>query len=200
MFINVFTRSGLWRHDDDDNNNNKHDRFDSNLPYAKHWAPKRQTKVTQAYPSQDVNMTLWHSCGNQGVHADREIMANRRDKISEDRKKKEHECWKMWQSAERNVTLREAEYKLKYRNLHVEIQRAWNVGKYVHLSNTWSHQIVSKSCKEIFHNRVKKTFNRLSTEGSYTWNITHCAGNITVWNVTLGDWLSPLVQGEKYQK
>jgi hypothetical protein len=81
----------------------------------------------------------------------------------------------MWQRAERNVTLREAENELKYRSLCTEIQRAWNIGKYVHLSNNWSHQNISKQFEiKKIHNRVRKIFNRFSTKGSYAWNITKC--------------------------
>jgi hypothetical protein len=63
---------------------------------------------------------LW----NQGVHTDREVTANWPDIII-----KNHKCTliDMAIPAGRNVTQMEAENKLKYKSLCIEIQRMWNM-------------------------------------------------------------------------
>ena len=40
-------------------------------------------------------------------------------------------------------------------------------------SNNWSHWNNSKKLKRKFGNCTRKTFDRFTTRGSYTWNITH---------------------------
>jgi hypothetical protein len=65
--------------------------------------------------------------GNQGVQADRDILASRPGIIIEN-KKRETICTLIHVSvpSERNVTHEEAEEKLKYKNLCIEIERMWN--------------------------------------------------------------------------
>ena len=40
-------------------------------------------------------------------------------------------------------------------------------------SNNWSHWNSNEKLKEKFGSRTGKTFDRSTTEDSYTWNITH---------------------------
>jgi len=40
-------------------------------------------------------------------------------------------------------------------------------------SNNWSHWNSNEKLKEKFGNYTRKTFDRFTTKGSYTWNITH---------------------------
>ena len=46
-------------------------------------------------------------------------------------------------------------------------------GMYNCTSNNWSHWNSNEKLKEKFGNDNRKTFNRFTTEDSYTWNITH---------------------------
>jgi hypothetical protein len=68
------------------------------------------------YEEGDVTV-LW----NQAVHTDREVTANRSDIIIKN--KKEKTCTVI----DRNVVQKEAEKKLKYESLGIEIQRTWNL-------------------------------------------------------------------------
>ena len=40
-------------------------------------------------------------------------------------------------------------------------------------SNNWSHWNSNEKHKEKFGNYTRKAFDRFTTKGSYTWNITH---------------------------
>jgi len=74
------------------------------------------------YEEGDVTV-LW----NQAVHTDREVTANRTDIIIKNRKEKTCTLIDVTISADRNVVLKEAEKKLKYKSLCIEIQRMWNL-------------------------------------------------------------------------
>jgi hypothetical protein len=67
---------------------------------------------------------------------------------------------------DRNVVQMEAEKK----SLCVEIKRMWNIKC---TGNNRSHRNSNKLFKETFGSHTRKTFNRFTTEDSYTWNITH---------------------------
>jgi hypothetical protein len=69
---------------------------------------------------EDVTV-LW----NQGVHTDREVKANKPDIIIKNKKEKTCIVIDVAMPAERNVTQNDAEKKLKYRSLCIEIQRMW---------------------------------------------------------------------------
>ena len=62
---------------------------------------------------------LW----NQAIHTDREVTANRPDIIIKNKKEKTCTLMDVAISAGRNVVQQEAEKKLKYKRLCVEIQR-----------------------------------------------------------------------------
>jgi hypothetical protein len=66
---------------------------------------------------------LW----NPAVHTDREVKANRPNVIIKN--KKEKTCTLIYAAipADRNVVQKEAEKKLKYESLCIEIQRMWNL-------------------------------------------------------------------------
>jgi hypothetical protein len=53
--------------------------------------------------------------------------------------------------------------------------------------------------KDKFGSRTRKTFNKFTTTGSYTWNMKHNTENIAVWNLNPERWASPLVQ-KKYHE
>ena len=66
---------------------------------------------------------LW----NQAVHTDREVTANRPDIIIKNKKEKTCTLMDVAIPADRNVVQKEAEKKLKYKSLRIEIQRMWNL-------------------------------------------------------------------------
>jgi hypothetical protein len=59
---------------------------------------------------------------------------------------------------------------------------------------------VTKYFKEKSASRTRKTFNRLTTQDSSTWNITHNTGSTAVWNWKPERWGLRLVQLERYQE
>jgi hypothetical protein len=67
---------------------------------------------------EDVTV-LW----NQGVHTDREVTANRPDTVIKNKKEKTCILIDVAIPADRNVTQKEAENKLKYKSLCIEIQQ-----------------------------------------------------------------------------
>jgi hypothetical protein len=74
------------------------------------------------YEEGDVTV-LW----NKAVHTDREVTANRPDIIIKNKKEKMYALIDLTIPADRNVVQTEAESKLKYKSLCIEIQRMWNL-------------------------------------------------------------------------
>jgi len=74
------------------------------------------------YEEGDVTV-LW----NQAVHTDREVTANRPDIVTKNKKEKICTLIEVAIPADRNVVQKEAEKKLKYKSLDIEIQRMWNL-------------------------------------------------------------------------
>ena len=74
------------------------------------------------YEEGDVTV-LW----NQAVHTDREVTANRPDIIIKNKQEKTCTLIDVAIPADRNVVQKEAEKKLKYKGLCIEIQRMWNL-------------------------------------------------------------------------
>jgi hypothetical protein len=64
---------------------------------------------------------------NQGVQTDREVPANRSDRIIKDKKDKICLLTDVALPSDRNIIQKESEKKLKYKNLSIEIQRMWNM-------------------------------------------------------------------------
>ena len=64
---------------------------------------------------------------NQAVHTDREVTANRPDIIIQNKKEKTCTSIDVAIPADRNAVQKEAEKKLKYKSLCIEIQRMWNL-------------------------------------------------------------------------
>ena len=74
------------------------------------------------YEEGDVTV-LW----NQAVHTDREVTAHKPDIIIKSKKEKTCTLVDVAIPADRNVVQKEAEKKLKYKSLRIEIQRMWNL-------------------------------------------------------------------------
>jgi hypothetical protein len=74
--------------------------------------------------------------------------------------------------AVRNVVQKEAEKMLKYKSVDIEIQRMWNL-KCTIIPVIIGAIGIIKKLKEKPGSYSRKTFNRFTTEDSYTWNSTH---------------------------
>jgi hypothetical protein len=70
---------------------------------------------------------------------------------------------------------------------------------YYYTSGNWTHRNSNKKFKEKFGSHTRKTFNKATTKGSYTWNITHNTESTAGRNLKPERWRSLLVQDEKYQ-
>jgi hypothetical protein len=68
---------------------------------------------------------------NQGIQTDREVLANRPDIIVKNKKDKTCLVIDVAIPSDKNVIRKEAEKKLKYKNLSIEIQRIWNMKCFV---------------------------------------------------------------------
>jgi len=107
----------------------RHDRFCTHLNYSickalgTETADKWYTHMLKpVYEEGDVTV-LW----NQAVHTDREVTTNRPDIIIKNKKEKTCTLIDVAIPADRNVVQKEAEKKLKYKSLCIEIQRMWNL-------------------------------------------------------------------------
>ena len=87
---------------------------------------------------------LW----NQAVHTDREVTANRPDIIIKNQKGKTCTLIDVAISTDRNVVQKEAEKKLKYKSLCIEIQRLWNLKCMIVLVIIVATGIVMRSLKK----------------------------------------------------
>ena len=112
---------------------------------------------------------LW----NQAVHTDRKVTANRPDIIIKNKKEKTCTLMDVAIPADRNVVQKEAEKKLKYKSLCIEIQRMWNLKCTIVPVIIGATGIVTRSLGGKFGSCTMKTFYRFTTKDSYTWNITH---------------------------
>ena len=74
--------------------------------------------------------------------------------------------------ADRNVVQKEAEKKLKHEFIYRDTTNV-EPEMYDCTSNNWSHWNSNEKLKEKFGNCTRKTFDRLTSKDSYTWNITH---------------------------
>jgi hypothetical protein len=101
--------------------------------------------------------------------------------------------------ADRNVVQKEAEKKLKYKSLCIEIQRTWNLKCTIIRNSNWSHWNSNEKLKEKFGSCTRKTLDRFTTKDSCTWNITHNTESTAVCSLNPERCGSPLFQ-EKYQE
>jgi hypothetical protein len=81
---------------------------------------------------------------------DREVLANRPDIIIKNKKDKTCLLIGVPIPSDKNVIQKEAEKKLNYKNLSIEIQRMWNIKCFVIPVITGATVIISKSLKNIW--------------------------------------------------
>ena len=74
---------------------------------------------------------------------------------------------------DRNVVQKEAEMKLKYKSMCIEIQRMWNLKCTIVPVIIGATGIVTRSLKKNLETIPGKPLDRFTTKDSYTWNITH---------------------------
>jgi hypothetical protein len=87
---------------------------------------------------------LW----NQGIQTDREVLSNRPDIIIKNKKDKTCLLIDVAVPSDKNVIQKEAEKKLKYKNLSMEIQRMWNMKCFVIPVIIGATGIISKSLQK----------------------------------------------------
>ena len=75
--------------------------------------------------------------------------------------------------ADRNVVQKEAEKDLKKQEFVYRDTTNVEPEMYNYTSNNWSHWDINEKLKETFGSCTRKTFDRITTKDSYTWNITH---------------------------
>jgi len=95
------------------------------------------------YEEGDVTM-LW----NQAVHTEREVTANRPDIIIKNKKDNTCTLIDVAIPADRNVVQKEAEKKLKYKSLYIEIKRMWNLKCTIILVINGATAIVTRSLRK----------------------------------------------------
>ena len=85
---------------------------------------------------------------NQAVHTDREFTANRPDIVIKNKKEKTRTLIDVAIPADRNVVQKEAEKKIKYKSLYIEIQRMWNLKCTILPVIIGATEIVTRSLKK----------------------------------------------------
>jgi hypothetical protein len=100
-------------------------------------------------------------------------LANRPDIIIKSKKDKTCLLIDVAIPSDKNVTQEEAEKKLKYKNLSIEIQRMWNMKCLVIAVIIGATGIVSKSLQKYLETIPGQHSNRFPTKNCHTRNITH---------------------------
>jgi hypothetical protein len=85
---------------------------------------------------------------NQAVHTDTEVAAKRSDIIIKNKKWKTCTLIDVAIPADRNAVQKEAEKKLKYNSLGIEIQRTWNLQRSITPVIKGANGIVTKSLRK----------------------------------------------------
>jgi hypothetical protein len=86
---------------------------------AENWYSHIPKPVTE---NEDITV-LW----NQGIQTDREVLTNRPDIVIKNKKGKTCLLIDVAIPSDKNIIQKEAEKKLKYKHLTIEIQRMWNM-------------------------------------------------------------------------
>ena len=100
--------------------------------------------------------------------------------------------------AGRNVTQKNAEKELKCKSLCTKIQRMCNMTCMIIPGTTGASGIVTTNIKNL-GSHTRKTWNRFTTNDSYTWNIKRNTESPAVWNLKSKWWGSSVIQEGKYR-
>jgi hypothetical protein len=128
----------------------KHDKVCTYLHYSAYKAlgtettGKWYTHPTKPVYEQEKVIVL----SNQGVYTERELTANRPDVIIKNKKEKTCTLIDVAIPADRNVAQKEAEKKLKYKSLSIDIQGIWNMKCMIIPVTTGATGIVMRSLKK----------------------------------------------------
>jgi hypothetical protein len=104
---------------------------------------------------------------------DRDVFANRPDIIVENKKDKTCLLIDVAIPLDKNVIQKEAEKKLKYKNLSIEIQRMWNMKCFVIPVIMGATGIVSKSLQKCLETISGQNSMDSLQKNCHTRNITH---------------------------
>jgi hypothetical protein len=111
---------------------------------------------------------------NQEVQTDREVLGNRPDLIMKNKKDKICLLIDVAIPSDRNLVNKEAEKKLKYKNLSIEIQRMWNMKCLVIPVVIGATGIVTKGLTKYLETIPgKHSIDSLQKKNSCTGNITY---------------------------
>ena len=116
---------------------------------------------------QDVTV-LWH----QAVNTNREFTANRTDMIIKNKQEATCTTIDVAVPADRNVVQKEAEKKLKYKSLCIEIQRMWNLKCTIIPVIIGATGILTKGLRKNLEVIPGKHSVDSPQKKTYTWNIT----------------------------
>jgi hypothetical protein len=101
--------------------------------------------------------------------------------------------------SDKNVIQKEAENKLKHKNLSIEIQRMWNMKCFVISEIIGATGIVSKSLQKYLETIPGQHSIDSPQKNCHTRNITHHKESATSRDLEPEWWGSPLAQEQKYQ-
>ena len=118
--------------------------------------------------SGDVTV-LW----NQAVHTDREVTANRLDIIIKNKKEKTCTLIDVAIPAKQKCCAKGSGKEVEIQEFMCRDTTSVEPEMYDYTSNNWSYWNSNKKLKEKCVSGTRKTFDRFTTEDSYTWNITH---------------------------
>ena len=112
---------------------------------------------------------LW----NQAVHTDRGVTANRPDIIIKNKKRGNMHTNRCGNTRRQKCCAKGSGKEDKVQEFMYRDTTNVEPEMYDYTSNSWSHWNSNEKPKEKFGSCTKKTFDRLTTKDSYTWNITH---------------------------
>jgi hypothetical protein len=132
---------------------------------AEHWYSHIPKPVTE---HEDITV-LW----NQGIQTDREVLANSPDIIIKNKKVKTCLLIDVAIPSDKNVIQKEAEKKLKYKDLSIDIQRMWNMKCFVIPVIIGATGIVSKSLQKYLETIPGQHSIDSLQKNCHTRNMTH---------------------------
>jgi hypothetical protein len=112
---------------------------------------------------------LW----NQTVHTDRKVTANKPHIMNKNKKREDMQTDRCGNSCKQKCHAKGSGKEVKIQQFRYRDTMKVEPEMYNYTSYNWSHWNSNEKLKEISGSYTRKTFDRLTTEDSYTWNITH---------------------------